>query len=88
MSTNYTVYEDDRKELALGEHSNLLDIDLYTKISRYDQELEASLNDLEPIQVIEIALQMIKVASYYTDGEYGDTKKRIIDRIDRETYFY
>ncbi len=65
MSTEYEILRlSDRFHISLDEHSNKLDIASCADVYRIDYLTR----DLEPAQVLKMALEMLKVASYWMDS--------------------
>jgi hypothetical protein len=85
MGTEYLLFKHKQTELLLQEHSNKLDLVLY---NCENEKRTATIYDIEPEEAIKIALEMIKVASYYLDSDNGLRLKALQQAIAGNTYFY
>lgn len=87
MSTDYKIFERIRENgethsIEMLEHSSLLDIGFYASQEGLEEERVATFKNFTPEQIIDIALQMLKVASYQIDTD--DFKKAIDDTVAKD----
>ena len=66
MSTTYNVFTKGHSSLEVTEHSNLLDIDMTTNDGEY-----VGVEDLTAAELVNMALKLLQIASYYCDDEVG-----------------
>jgi hypothetical protein len=66
MSTEYEILRvDEDTYVSLDEHSNRLDLSV-----NFDEDKNSCVvRDLSPEQIVEMALEMLKVASYWMDSD-------------------
>lgn len=76
MGTTYTIAKRGEIEFYLDEHSNKLDVSISRLDAKGDYYVE-EINDQTPEAVIEMALAMLKVCSYWT--EPGTVEKAITE---------
>ena len=75
MGTSYTIAKQGDTEFYLDEHSNKLDV----SVSRLDAKGDLFIEEIKnqtPESVIQMALEMLKVCSYWT--EEGTVERAII----------
>ena len=73
MSTDYLIFTRGEERMELIEQSSLLTIYIPSTVTG-DEYYDAAIPDLTPRQVVTIALEMLKVASY-VDGDLVEAMK-------------
>ena len=85
MSTEYNIYSNKKDCFSVLEHSNKFDLIIDEKEAIEDHEDDYnSINDLSEDELLQAALKIIQVCSYFMDT--NDLKEKVNQFIEKEIY--